>query len=267
MTTFHVMAGPGAMTTRPEVRRIGLSDVRDALAHGVEDFLAKPSHYVFIGLIYPICGVVLVAWSSGANMLPLVFPLMAGFALLGPLLALGLYEISRRRERGMDASWHHALDVRQSPALPSIFAVGVLLTVIFIAWLLTAQALYVSLFGPQPPQSLSPFLSSVFSSENGLLLILAGNAIGFCFALVVLALSVVTFPLLLDRDVGAVVAIETSLRATLINPVPVACWGLIVVALLVIGSIPLFVGLAVTMPILGHATWHLYRKMVVDDRA
>ena len=266
MATFHVMAGPGDMAPHLTVRRIGLSDVWDALARGFDDFRAKPSHYVFLSLIYPICGVVLVTWSSGANMLPLIFPLVAGFALLGPVFAIGLYEISRRRERGMDTSWRHALDVRHSPALPSILAVGAMLLALFVAWLVFAQMLYTSLFGAEPPQSLALFLASVFSSENGLLLMLAGNAIGFCFALVVLATTVIAFPLMLDRDVGAVAAIETSLRATLMNPVPIACWGLIVAALLVVGTIPIFVGLAVIMPILGHATWHLYRKLVVDER-
>ncbi len=265
MASFHVMAGSGAMLAHPAIRRIGLSDVWDALARGFDDFRAKPSHYVFLGLIYPICGIVLVTWSSGANMLPLIFPLMAGFALLGPLFAIGLYEISRRRELGMDTSWRHALEVRHSPALPSILAVGAMLMALFVAWLVFAQVLYTNLFGPEPPRSLALFLASIFSSENGVLLVLAGNAIGFCFALVVLATSVIAFPMLLDRDVGAVAAIETSLRATLMNPVPIACWGLIVAALLIVGTIPIFVGLAVIMPILGHATWHLYRKIVVDE--
>jgi len=265
MASFHVMAGPGEMVAHPAIRRIGLADIRDALMRGFDDFRAKPSHYVFLSLIYPICGVILVTWSSGANMLPLIFPLVAGFALLGPFFAIGLYEISRRRERGMDASWLHALEVRHSPALPSILALGAMLMVLFVAWLVFAQMLYTSLYGPEPPQSLALFLASVFDSENGLLLMLAGNAIGFCFALVVLATTVIAFPMLLDRDVGAVAAVETSLRATLVNPVPIACWGLIVAALLIIGSIPLFVGLAVIMPILGHATWHLYRKIVVDE--
>ncbi|MFT4159259.1 DUF2189 domain-containing protein [Shinella sp.] len=267
MASFHVMAGPGEMVARPAIRRIGLTDIRDALMRGFDDFRAKPSHYVFLSLIYPICGVVLVTWSSGANMLPLIFPLVAGFALLGPFFAIGLYEISRRRERGMDASWLHALDVRHSPALPSILALGAMLMVLFVAWLVFAQMLYTSLYGAEPPQSLALFLASVFDSENGLLLMLAGNAIGFCFALVVLATTVIAFPMLLDRDVGAVAAVETSLRATLVNPVPIACWGLIVAALLIVGTIPLFVGLAVIMPILGHATWHLYRKIVVDERS
>ena len=265
MATFHVMAGPNDMVAHPAIRRIGMSDVWDALARGFDDFRAKPSHYVFLSLIYPICGAVLVTWSSGANMLPLIFPLIAGFALLGPFFALGLYEISRRRERGMDTSWRHALEVRHSPALPSILAVGAMLTVLFVAWLVFAQMLYTSLFGPEPPQSMALFLASVFGSEEGLLLMLAGNAIGFCFALVVLATTVIAFPMMLDRDVGAVAAIETSLRATLVNSVPIACWGLIVAALLIVGTIPIFVGLAVIMPILGHATWHLYRKIVVDE--
>src|SRR5690606_18551037 len=99
MASFHVMAGPGEMVAHPAIRRIGLTDIRDALMRGFDDFRAKPSHYVFLSLIYPICGVVLVTWSSGANMLPLIFPLVAGFALLGPFFAIGLYEISRRRER------------------------------------------------------------------------------------------------------------------------------------------------------------------------
>lgn len=266
MTTFHVMAGPDDMVARPAIRRIGMSDVWDALARGFDDFRAKPSHYVFLSLIYPICGIVLVTWSSGANMLPLIFPLMAGFALLGPFFAIGLYEISRRRECGMDTSWRHALAVRHSPALPSILVVGAMLMVLFVAWLVFAQMLYTSLFGAEPPQSLSLFLAAIFGSENGLMLMLAGNAVGFCFALVVLATTVIAFPMLLDRDVGAVSAIETSLRATLVNPLPIAGWGLIVAVLLIVGTVPLFVGLAVIMPILGHATWHLYRKVVVDER-
>ena len=191
MASFHVMAGPGEMLAHPAIRRIGLSDVWDALARGFDDFRAKPSHYVFLSLIYPICGIVLVTWSSGANMLPLIFPLVAGFALLGPFFAIGLYEISRRRELGMDTSWRHALEVRHSPALPSILAVGAMLMVLFVAWLVFAQMLYTNLFGAEPPQSLALFLASVFSSENGLLLMLAGNTIGFCFALVVLATTVI----------------------------------------------------------------------------
>ncbi|WEX87001.1 DUF2189 domain-containing protein [Sinorhizobium garamanticum] len=267
MTTFHVLSGANARASHPGIRKIGIADVFDALRLGFNDFREKPSHYVFLCLIYPIAGAVLITWSAGANMLPLLYPLASGFALIGPVAAIGLYEISRRRELGMDASWPHALRLYRSPALPSILAVAAVLFVIFIAWLLVAQALYVRIFGTTPPNSISAFWNGIIGTPEGWNLIVIGNAVGFVFAVIVLSISVVTFPLLLDRDVGAVVAVETSIRATLTNPVPVACWGLIIAAGLVIGSIPVFVGLAVIMPIFGHATWHLYRKIVEPEPA
>ena len=263
MTTFHVLAGSSTTIEHPVIRKIGIADVFDALRLGWQDFNAKPSHYVFLCLIYPIAGVVLATWSSGANMLPILYPLASGFALLGPVAAIGLYEISRRREKGMNTSWRHAFDVRRSPALPSIIALAFMLFVRFVAWLLVAQSRFVEMLGDVPPASISAFANQVFGTEQGWNLILVGNAVGFVFAVIVLSTVVVSFPLLLDRDVGAVAAVETSVRATLTNPVPVAVWGLIVAGGLVLGSIPVFVGLAVIMPILGHATWHLYRKLVV----
>ncbi|KQV31335.1 DUF2189 domain-containing protein [Rhizobium sp. Root1204] len=266
MTTFHVMAGSSDGLTHPEIRRIGVSDVFDALRLGWQDFNAKPSHYVFLCLIYPIAGVVLATWSSGVNMLPLLYPLASGFALLGPVAAIGLYEISRRREIGMDTSWRHAFDVRRSPALPSILALAFMLLVLFVVWLMVAQSLYTQLFGDVPASSLSALYNQIVGTDQGWSLVLIGNAVGFVFAVIVLSTVVVSFPLLLDRDVGVVAAVETSVRVTLANPVPVAVWGLIVAAGLVIGSIPVFVGLAVIMPILGHATWHLYRKLVVAPK-
>ncbi|TIX70512.1 MAG: DUF2189 domain-containing protein, partial [Mesorhizobium sp.] len=173
-----------------------------------------------------------------------------------------LYEISRRREAGLDASWSHAFEVKNSPALPSIAAVGIMLFAIFIAWLLTAQAFYVHLFGPTPPASLSGFINEIFATGRGWTLIVLGHAIGFVFAVVVLCTTVVAFPLLLDRDVGAYEAIHTSVRVVMANPIVMAVWGLIVAVALIIGSIPVFAGLAVVLPILGHATWHVYRKVV-----
>jgi uncharacterized membrane protein len=262
MAAFHVMAGASNAFTRPVVRKIGISDLFDALRLGLEDFSEKPSHYVFLCLMYPIAGIALALWSSGANLLPLLFPLMSGFALLGPLAAIGLYEISRRREKGLDTSWTHAFDVRYSPALPSIIAVAIMLFALFVVWLVVAQHLYEAYFGDGIPVTLSSFVLNVLTTQQGMAMMLWGNLVGFVFALVVLTTIIVTFPLLLDRDVGAAAAIDTSIRATLANPVPVAVWGLIVAALLVVGTIPIFAGLAVVMPILGHATWHLYHKLV-----
>ena len=265
MTTFHVMTGAGESFARPVVNKISIADVFDALRLGFEDFREKPSHYVFLCLMYPIAGIFLTMLTSGANLAPMVFPLMSGFVLIGPIAAIGLYEISRRREAGLDTSWKHALDVRHSPALPSIIAVGLLLFGIFTVWLVTAQTIYTNFLGEVFPRSMSLFLQQVFATPEGMQLILWGNLTGLGFALVVLAITVVTFPMLLDRDCGAVAAMVASIRATFVNPIPVLLWGLIVAASLVIGTIPLFIGLALVIPILGHATWHLYRKLIARE--
>lgn len=262
MANFHVMAGSTAEIAHPSIRRIEVADLMDALRLGWRDFWAMPSHLVFLVLIYPLVGFLLVAHSTATGALPMVFPLMSGFALVGPVAALGLYEISRRRERGETPTWRDALKVRQSPALPSIIVVGVYLFALFVAWMLCARALYISLFGEMVPASSGDFFAMVFNTSAGWQMIVYGVAIGLCFALVVLATTVVAFPLLLDRDVGAAVAVQTSIRATLANPVTMVVWGLIVAAGLVIGSLALLVGLAIVLPVFGHATWHLYRKVV-----
>lgn len=262
MALLHVYSDAEGTMPHPAVRRIGMLEVLDALRLGWNDFSEKPSHYVFLCLLYPVAGAVLMVWAAGANLLPILFPLASGFALLGPVAALGLYEISRKRELGLDPSWREALEVRKSPALFSIAAAASTLLVLFIAWLNMATAIYEWHFGPDVPASLSVFLSNVLTTATGWSMMFWGDLVGLGFALVALAISVVTFPLLLERDVGAAAAIGTSVRAALANPGPVLLWGLIVAVLLVIGSIPVFAGLAVVLPVLGHSTWHLYRKLV-----
>jgi uncharacterized membrane protein len=244
------------------IRRIGTHDLMDALKQGAADFWAAPTHLFFICLMYPILGVFFAGLAFGNNMLPLLFPLVSGFALVGPLAAVGLYEISRERERGQEVSVSSVSNVFRSHSIGSIAALGVLLMVIFIAWLLTAQTLYQSLFGWRAPESLGAFLSEVFTTRHGWTLIIVGNALGFIFSAIVFCLSVISFPLLVDRDVGAIPAILTSFRAVAANPGPMLMWALIVAGMLAIGFIPLFIGLAIVLPILGHATWHLYRKVV-----
>jgi uncharacterized membrane protein len=153
------------------------------------------------------------------------------------------------------------------PSLPSIAALGSLLLTIFATWIATAQWLYTALYGPTPPVGLVNFLQQVASTERGWLLIGVGCFIGFCFAALTLAISVVSFPLLLDRDAGALLAVATSIKTVRKNPMPMALWGLFVAAALLIGSLPFFMGLTIVVPVLGHASWHLYRKAVVRDPA
>jgi uncharacterized membrane protein len=267
MSQVHVFMGAGAEPAAPAIRRIRPADLFDALARGWQDFAATPSHGIFLCLIYPALGIAIAGLTLDFAILPLLFPLVAGFALIGPIAAIGLYELSRRREAGMDASAADALDVLHSRSLGAIVALGALLMVIFLTWIATAHAIYVANFGYAAPESITQFAHDVLFTPQGWTLILVGNVVGFLFAVVALAISAVSFPLLLDRDVGAAVALLTSVRVVLANPLTMAMWGLIVAALLVIGSLPLFIGLAVTLPLLGHATWHLYRKAVVPDPA
>jgi len=265
MAHSHVIAGDAPTQAQPKVRTIGLADLTDALARGWDDFTAMPSHAVFLCLIYPVVGFVLFRLMLGANVLPLLFPLAAGFALIGPLAALGLYEMSRRREQGLEVSWKHALDVFRSPSLGAIIVLGLMLVAIFLVWIAVAQAIYVANFGYAPAASMPDFVNQVLTTPAGWTLAIVGNAVGFLFAVLVLTLGVVSFPLLLDRDVGVATAVLTSVRAVLANPFTMAVWGLIVAALLLAGSLPAFIGLAVVMPVLGHATWHLYRKVIEPD--
>jgi uncharacterized membrane protein len=246
----------------PQVRRITAADLAEVLRKGFDDFAAYRSDVIFLCLIYPIVGLLLARLAFGYAMLPLLFPLASGFALIGPLAAIGLYEMSRRRETGAHVAWPDAFGIVRSRSFGAIVALGLLLLAIFALWILAAALLYQLTLGPAPPASLGAFLREVFTSDRGWIMIGVGIGVGFLFACLVLAISVVSFPLLLDRDVGLETAIATSVRTVAANPGPMALWGLIIAASLVLGSLPLLFGLVFVMPVLGHATWHLYRKAV-----
>ncbi|HEY3911755.1 MAG TPA: DUF2189 domain-containing protein [Stellaceae bacterium] len=246
----------------PAVARIGLADLRSALAAGLGDFAVFRTDVLFLCVLYPVAGLFLARLAFGYQMLPLLFPLASGFALVGPFAAVGLYEMSRRREQGLDVGWSDGFGVVHSPAFGAIVLLGLLLIAIFLMWLAAALGIYVMIFGPEPPVSIVRFVSDVFTTSAGWTLIGAGVGVGFLFALLVLAIGVVSFPLLLDRHAGLDTAIATSVRAVAANPGPMAVWGLIVGAGLVLGSIPCLLGLIIVMPVLGHATWHLYRRVV-----
>ena len=243
------------------INRIGLADLRDALARGLEDFVSNRSDIIFVALIYPLAGLVLSQIAVGYSMLPILFPLVSGFALLGPFAATGLYEVSRRRERGESVSWVEAFSVFRSPAFGSIVLLGAIVVGFFFVWLLVAMSIYTVTLGPDYPVSARAFLHDVFTTPAGWALIGIGSGVGFVFALVALAATSISFPLLLDRNVGVMAAITASIRAFFRNPLTMLAWGVIVTAALIVGSVPLLVGLVVVMPVLGHATWHLYRRI------
>jgi len=270
MATYHgnvtsmAQGGPDTAAA-PVIRTIGLSELHRALQRGWEDFKAVPSHAIILCIIYPVLGLMLARAVHGYSVLPLLFPLAAGFALLGPFAALGLYEMSRRRERGEQATAWDALEVVRSPSFGAMLGLGVLLLALFVTWVATAQAIYIAAFGYAGATGVSDFAERVLTTPQGWWLIVVGCGVGFLFALIALCISVVSFPLMLDRHAGAGDAMVTSLRAVARNPVPMAAWGLIVAMLLVAGSLPAFLGLAVVIPLLGHATWHLYRETIEPE--
>ena len=244
------------------VRKVRLSDLLDALRLGWEDFKAIPTHAVVLCVIYPVIGLVLFRLALGYSVLPLLFPLAAGFTLIGPFAALGLYELSRRRERGEEATAWHAVHVLSAPSFGAILGLGTFLFALFVTWIATADGIYIATFGYTPAASIPNFARRVLTTPEGWSLIIIGCGVGFLFAVVALCVSVVSFPLMLDRHATAIDAIRTSWQAVMQNPFTMAAWGLIVAVLLAVGSLPFFVGLAVVLPVLGHATWHLYRKVV-----
>ena len=247
------------------IRRIGTADLRAAVAGGIADFRADPTHYVVLCALYPALGLVLARLASGVHALPLIFPLVAGFSLLGPFAAVGLYELSRRREAGAEIAWWHAFDVIGSPAFGGILKLGLLLAGLFVLWLVAAEGIFLLTVGPLAPASPAALLHAVLFTWRGWILLVVGNGVGFLFAVGALVLGVVSFPMMVDRGVSVELAMQTSLRAVRANKRAMVGWGLIVAVGLVLGSVPFLLGLAVVIPVLGHATWHLYRRLVAFE--
>jgi len=247
----------------PQIRRIDIDDLREVLRQGFDDFYARPTNVIFLGVLYPAVAVILVGIAYGYDLLQLIFPLVSGFALVAPLAATGIYELSRRRERGEDDRLRHVLGVFRSPSLGGLLGMGGILAGLFLLWLWSALEIYALVFGSALPAGLPAFLGQVFGTTAGWALILIGCAVGFLFAAAAFAISVTSLPMLLDRKTSLQEAIGTSLRVCRRNPGTMIVWATIVAGGLLLGSLPLFIGLAIALPVLGHATWHLYRKTVI----
>ncbi len=255
------------LAQRPAVCRIGTGDLGAALRRGWKDFAANRTDVMFLCLLYPVIGLVLSRAAIGYEFLALLFPLAAGFALVGPVAGTGLYEMSRRIEQGEAVSWRTAFAVARTRGFGAIVLLGVLYAALFVIWLQVALAIYEHFLGETPPATAGEFLHQVFGTEAGWQMIVVGNLVGLVFAIVAFTVGVVSFPMLIDgrfgRSGGEMLsfAVSTSLAAVRANPLTMALWGLIVAALLIVGSVPFFLGLVVVMPVLGHATWHLYRRL------
>jgi uncharacterized membrane protein len=246
----------------PVVRTLTTDDLRMALRKGWDDLMAFRSDVVFVCLLYPVIGGLLATIALQGNLVQLLFPILSGFALTGPVAAVGLYEMSRRREKSEPVNWLAYIDVLRSPKFGGVVILALFHVVVFLVWIMVANLIYGATLGPQPPVSLTGFVADVLTTPAGWAMAVIGVGVGFLFALAVLAISVVSFPLFLDRDVSLPTAVVTSIRVAQKNPRVIGIWGFVVAAGLVVGSIPALLGLVIVLPLLGHATWHLYRAAV-----
>jgi uncharacterized membrane protein len=266
MAVTNAVPGAAAASRPAEhdipILRISTADLNRSLREGWSDFMAMRGDLIFLGLLYPLIGIVAAVVTLGGSLLPLFFPIAAGISLLGSIVAIGFYELARRREEGLESDWSHFFDVRKRPSADGLGAVAALLVVIFALWVVTAGALYVALWGMNAPPSIGVFLERLFTTPEGWMLIVVGNLIGFVFAVVALAISAVSLPMLVDCNVEARTAVDTSVRAFMANKAVMLRWGFTIAFLLVLGSIPAFLGLAVVLPWLGYATWHLYTHLI-----
>jgi uncharacterized membrane protein len=249
--------------TAPTIRSIGVDDITAALREGADDFRAMPAFGMTIGGVFALGGMVIMYLAVAYDLVVLAFPLLAGFALVGPFAAMGLYEGSRRRDAGQSVGVGDIFDVRRATTSVNIFFLGFILLFALFVWLRVALLIYALFFGLSGSGSIGDLIVDVFTTANGFAFLVIGNAVGAAFAFVVFAISVVSFPYMLEKDVDPVSAVALSVSAVAKNPLPLAGWALFVAVALAVSWAPFFLGLIVVLPVLGHATWRLYKKMIV----
>lgn len=246
----------------PGLRSITLDEIGEVLRLGWRDFMRRPSSILFLFILYPVIGAATFYIARDYDLVGLAYPLVAGFALIGPIASVGVMELSRRQEAGENPTLGDALRVFTGPARRGVLLMGLILFALFAGWIVAAQRILEMTLGDAAPADFGGFLMAAMTTPGGLAMFVIGNAIGFCFAVVALAISVVSMPMLVDGERSVQTAIGTSVRATLENPVPMAAWGAAVAGLLALGMLPVFAGLLIVLPVLGHANWHLYRRLV-----
>jgi uncharacterized membrane protein len=241
------------------VRTLDVADLRAALALGWRDFRTAPQFGLFFAAVY-VAGGWLLVWALGmAGQVFWTIPVTLGFPLLGPFVAVGLYEVSRRLERGEPLHWAAVLGAiarERNRQIPTLAAV---IVIFFLFWNFVAHMIFALFLGLSVMTNVSSS-AAVFLTVPGLMMITIGTLVGAGFAGVLFALTVVALPMLLDREVDFVTAMLTSLACVRENAGVMLRWGVTIAVALFVAMLPGFLGLLVALPVLGHASWHLYRK-------
>jgi uncharacterized membrane protein len=249
---------------RPVVRRITADDVYAALRDGWADFRAVPAFGLFFGGVYALLGIVifLTLWAIDEPFW--IVPFAFAFPLIGPFVAVGLYEVSRRREEGLPLDWSEILGVVWSKRDSQIPSMAFVVLAGFMVWMWAASILIIAFLG-----RLGHFtdIGAILGSPNGIALLVVGTIVGAVIAFVLFAATAVSLPMLVDREVDYVTAIAASWKAVTTNLQPMLHWAWIIAASLAVAMLPLFLGLVVALPVLGHGTWHLYRRVIAPEGA
>ncbi|MEM9330885.1 MAG: DUF2189 domain-containing protein [Pseudomonadota bacterium] len=246
------------------IKEAAFEDLKQALALGFKDFACAPQFGLFFGGFYALGGLFLVYGVFSLQMSWLAYPMVVGFSLVGPFVATGLYEVSRRLETQGDLNWTGVLGIVFQQHRRELGWMAFVMLFIFWIWMYQVRTLVAVFFGSSGFADLSGFLDAVLTTQTGWLFLLVGHLVGALISLVLFSLTVISCPLLLDKDIDFVTAMLTSIRSVLKSPFVMLCWGVFVVLCVILSALPAFLGLLFILPILGHATWHLYRRLILD---
>ncbi|MEE4011171.1 DUF2189 domain-containing protein [Roseibium sp. FZY0029] len=251
----------------PKVNTITVNDVIDAFAAGVADFRRAPVYGLAIGAFFALGGLFVILSAAALNMSYLSYPAAAGFVLIGPFAAVGLYEVSRRLQNGETLSWSCIFGTMWAQKSRELSWMAFVVLFIQIMWMYQVRLLLALFLGFRSFASFDEFLTQVITTPEGLMFLAVGHVVGAILSLILFSLTVVSFPLLMEEDRDFITAMITSVRAVFASPVPMIGWAFIVTAVLIVSMAPAFLGLIVSLPILGHTTWHLYKKCVETPEA
>ncbi len=243
----------------PQINRIGFGDLWAVVGLGWRDFRTAPVFGLFFSTVFVLGGWIMWYALTGAGQIWWSLVASAGFPIIAPFLACGLYEVSRRIETGLPLGWGAVLGVVWNERNRQIPSMAVVIVVFFLFWNFLGHMIFALFMGLQAMTDISTSFA-IFLTPNGLAMLAVGSLIGAVFASVLFSLTVVSLPLLMDRELDFVTAMITSFGTVQVNPTVMLCWGLIIAVAVFVAMVPAFLGLLIVLPVLGHATWHLYRR-------
>lgn len=250
------------VSTMPPVHALTAADIREALMQGFDDFRRAPLFGLFFAGVYVVGGLIIVQSLFVWQQSWMIYPVAIGFPLIGPFAAAGLYEVSRRLQAGEPLAWNAILSSVRIQGSREFSWMAFVILFIFWIWMYQIRLLVAIILGRMSFSTLDKFLDVVLHTPEGWLFLAVGHVVGAVLALILFSVTVVSIPMLMERNVDFVTAMVTSVKAVFASPVVMLGWGVIVTLAVMVSMVPAFLGLLVTLPVLGHATWHIYKKAV-----